>query len=258
MSSKPTLVLVPGAWHTPETWDKISLLLEAQQYKCVRVALPSATSNPAATFGDDIKAVRDSIIGETTQGHDVVVVVHSYGGMVGNSAIKGLTRPKPNVSSPGKSSSSYVIGIVMLASGFPQTGVAFIDGLGGKPPPFWRIDEESGFAVLTVDPRELFYHDLPVEEGNYWVGKLEQHSLKSLREGGELSYSGWLDVPVWFLVTTDDKSYPLEFQRMVVQSAKDAGGNITVREVESSHSPMLSKPKETVDFITEAVASLVV
>jgi hypothetical protein len=100
----------------------------------------------------------------------------------------------------------------------------------------------------------LFYHDLPVEEGNYWVGKLQKHSSKALAEGEEHAYAGWKDVPVWYLATIEDKGLPFEAQRYFVQAAKDGGADVTLREVASSHSPMLSKPKETVDFILEAVA----
>ena len=257
MSPKPVLVLVPGAWHGASTWDKITSLMKAQQYKCVPVALPSATPNPSTTFSDDVEAVRASIVAETTQGRDVVVVVHSYGGQVGNSAIKGLARRKQDASLSAKDLAGHVIGIVMLASGFTLTGVSFLDGMGGKPPPSWEADAQSGFAIITAEPRELFYHDLPTEEGNYWVSKLEKQSLNALKEGGEHAYSGWKDVPVWFLATTADKAFPVEAQRAMVQYAKDAGADVTLKEVDSSHSPMLSRPKETVDFILEAVTSFV-
>lgn len=257
MSSKPTLVLVPGAWHNASTWDKVSSLMAAQQYKCISVALPSTMSDPSATLLQDIEAVRDSIVDETIQGRDVVVVVHSYGGMVGESAIKRLTRHKQDGSSSEKDPSGSVIGIVMLATGFVQTGVSFIDGTGGKPPPFWTIDPESGFATLVVEPRQLFYHDLPEEEGDYWVQKLGNQSLKSLMEGGEHAYAGWMDVPVWYVATTEDKALPVQAQRAFVQGAKDAGADVTLREVESSHSPMLSRPKQTADFILEAVTAFV-
>ena len=43
----------------------------------------------------------------------------------------------------------------------------------------------------------------------------------------------------------------LVIQKMV----KDGGGDVKLREVASSHSAMLSKPKETVDFILEAIAA---
>jgi pimeloyl-ACP methyl ester carboxylesterase len=258
MSPKPTLVLVPGSWHSPDVWNKIVTLMEAQQYKCVPVTLPSTLSNPSTGFADDVGAVRDAIVAETAQGRDVVLVVHSYGGAVGCSAIKGLARPKRDVSSSTThGTSGHVIGIVMIATGFVQTGMSFIDGAGGKPPPSWKADTESGFAVIVADAREMFYHDLPEEEGNYWVEKLTKQSLKPLMERSEAAYTGWKDVPVWFVATTEDKALPGFVQKIFVQGAKDAGADVTLKEVESSHSPMLSKPKEIADFILEAMASFV-
>lgn len=253
MPGKPVFVFVPGAWHSPSTWDKVVSALEPLQYKSVPVALPSTLSNPNATFLEDLEAVRNAIITETTRGNNVVVVVHSYGGMVGSSAMKGLGRPATSNSSPTNDASGHVIGLVMMASGFIPTGFSFIEASGGKPPPFWRADSDSGFAVLTADTRDLFYHDLPVEEGNYWVEKLQPHSLKSLMEGGEHAYAAWRDVPIWYLATTDDHALPIEVQRAFVQMAKDEGADVTLREVESSHSPMLSRPKEAVDVLLEAV-----
>ena len=136
---------------------------------------------------------------ETTRGRDVVVVLHSYGGAVGSSAVKGLTRRKQDITSSTGVSSGHVIGIIMIASGFIAIGVGFLEAFGGKPPPCWTLDP-SGFAVLVGDPRELFYHDLPVEEGSYWAERLRQQALGPMTEGGKYYYSGWKDVPVWYLV----------------------------------------------------------
>lgn len=256
MSARPTLILVPGAWHGPEIWDATVATLEQQQYRCIRVDLPSTLSNPAVTFGDDVEAVRSSIIVETTRGNDVVVVVHSYGGQVGNSAIRDLTNHKQNGSSFADDLlSGHVIGMAMLASGFTETGTSFLGGLGGKPPPSWKLDLDSGYAVLVAEPRELFYHDLPLVEGSYWSGKLRKQALKALTEGGESAYSGWMDVPVWYMATTEDRALPIQAQRFFVQAAKEAGADVTLKEVESSHSCMLSRPKEIADFIVAAVTS---
>lgn len=93
MTSKPTLILVPGAWHTPLVYTKIiSLLDEAQHFKCTSITLPSTMGDPSTTLLDDITAVRDAITDETNEGRDVVLVCHSYGGAVGCSAVKGLTK----------------------------------------------------------------------------------------------------------------------------------------------------------------------
>jgi pimeloyl-ACP methyl ester carboxylesterase len=259
MSHKPTIVLVPGAWHLASTWDKTVSLLEARQYKCVAVTLPSTTGDPSISFVDDLEAVRGAILAETTQGLDVVVVVHSYGGFVGASAIKGLTKPSNQKETRPSATDGHVIGLALVASGFVVGGLSFLEALGGKPPPFWRLDLESGFAVLNGQegeedgPRQLFYHDLPEDEGRHWVGQLQPQSLKALTEGGEHVAAGWQDVPCWYLSTTRDPTLPPELSKMFVAMARDAGADVTVREIDSSHSPMLSRPEETADFISEAV-----
>ncbi|KAH8602361.1 Alpha/beta hydrolase fold-1 [Bisporella sp. PMI_857] len=252
--SKPTLVLVPGAWHTAATWDKVKALLEKEAYKAIAVTLPSTLGNQNVTFLDDITAVRDAVTGETSQGRDVVVVVHSYGGAVGQSAIKGLTKPEEGAQEGAK---GHVVGLVSMASGFGPTGLSFIDGLGGKPPPSWEADNETGFANIVVDARDLFYHDLPDEEGKEWVHRLTKQAIKPLFEGGEWAYAGWQDVPVWYLGTSDDHALPFEAQRMMVEYARANGGNVEWGEVASSHSPMLSKPQEVVDFVVKAVNAFV-
>jgi pimeloyl-ACP methyl ester carboxylesterase len=259
MSTKPTLIFVAGAWHSTETWSKVIKLLEAEGYKCIPVGLPTTTGDASVSFGDDFKAVREAIIGETSQKRNVVLVLHSYGGAVGQSAVRDLTRPKQATDSASSSTdkqSGYVIGLVMTGSGFGRTGKTFIDNLDGITPPSWTF-APSGFATLNSSPRELFYHDLPEEEAEYWVNKLLPQSSKSMTEGAEYTYSGWLDVPVWYLMTVEDRALPIEVQRTMGQAVRDAGAKITMREVESSHSPMLSKPKETAETILEAVASFV-
>ncbi|KAJ9660049.1 hypothetical protein H2198_002746 [Neophaeococcomyces mojaviensis] len=264
MSQKPTIVLVPGAWHIAATWNKVTSLLEAQQYKCISVTLPSTTGSPDTTFLDDINAARDAIVGETSQSRDVVVVVHSYGSMVGVSASKGLTGKKAQqdtttpssveVSQSDQPNSGHVIGFIMIATGFVRTGVTFFGGFDGPPPPIWNANYETGFLEITIDPRELFYHDLPKEEGDYWVSKLTKQALKPLTEGGEHAYSAWMDAPIWFLATVEDRGLPFEFQKLLVQGAKDAGADVTMREIVTSHSPMLSRPEETVEFMQDALA----
>lgn len=250
MSANPTLVLVPGSWHTPAVWEKVIEHLSAQHSKCVPVSLPSCSSDPSATFSDDIQAVRRTITGETEAGRDVVLVVWSYGGQVGNSAIKGLTEPDSN-------NHGRVLGVALIASGFPMTGVGFLEATGGVPPPFIALDHDAGYANLAADPRELFYHDLTTSEAEVWVQQLTKQSLKSLAEGGEHAYSGWKDVPTWYLAAIEDRALPVAAQRMFVQMAQAQGGDVTLREVQGGHAAMLSKPRECADFVIEAARAFV-
>ncbi|RFU27538.1 hypothetical protein B7463_g8803, partial [Scytalidium lignicola] len=267
VSNLPTLIFIPGAWHKPTCYDKITKLLQEQhKLKCISITLPSTTGNPAATFKNDIDAAREAISSETTQGRDVVVIAHSYGGMVGNSAIKDFTQPRGAVASsfsPVSTSTrtdqsqpptiGYVIGLILIASGFTFTGLAFMDPFFGRPPPGWRVNNTTGYADLVTPPQELFYHDLSADEADYWASQLTTQSLKALFEGGEYSYAGWMNVPVWYIGTVEDRGLPVVVQRMGVGIAREMGCNVEHRELQTSHSPFLSQPDETVGLIIKAV-----
>jgi pimeloyl-ACP methyl ester carboxylesterase len=270
MSNLPTLVFVPGSWHKSTCYKKITKLLqEKHKLKCISITLPSTTGNPDATFKDDIDVAREAISSKTSSGHDVVVIAHSYGGMVGNSAIKDFTKPRDAVPSSSTSTSTstgvqhidqsqtptagHVIGIILIASGFTLTGLSFMDPLFGHPPPSWRINKETGYADLVTPPRELFYHDLPPDEADYWASQLTTQSLKALFEGGEFAYAGWMDVPVWYIGTIEDRGLPVAMQRIQVGMEREMGGTVEHRELQTSHSPFLSRPEETVGILLDAV-----
>ena len=255
MSTKPTLIFIPGGWHTAAVWDKVIHLLEPQGYTCIAITLPSCSSNPSATFKDDIQAVRTAILSETNdKNHNVVLVAWSYGGQVANSTVKGLTRPSPTTTTEPH---GRILGLALIASGFTQTGVGFLEATGGVPPPFFTLNTTTGFADLTTDATELFYHDLPVLEAQHWESQLTNLSLKALAEGGEHAYAGWKDLPVWFLIPTEDRALPADVQRGFVKSAREQGGDVTVREMEGGHAVMLSRAEEVVEILDEAVDAFV-
>ena len=262
MSRLPTLVFVPGSWHKPSCYSKITKPLQDRyNLRCVSVTLPTTAGDPAATFKDDLDAAREAISGETSNGRDVVVVAHSYGGMVANSAIKDFTT-KADKDTPGPPSTpapaaaaarGHAIGLILIASGFTLTGVSFMDPFLGRPPPAWRANRATGFAELVTPPRELFYHDLPADEAERWVAQLTPQSLRALFEGGEHSYAGWVDVPSWYIGTVQDRGLPVAAQRMSVGMAREMGASVVHRELPTSHSPFLSRPEETLGLVVQAV-----
>ena len=267
MANGPSLVFIHGSWHRPICYDKvIQLLRDDHGLKCIAVGLPSTSNDPAATFKDDVDAARNVVLSQTIMGRDVIVVAHSYGGLVGSSCIKGLTLPKTPTStrgigteqssSPGTQSSpsrqGYVTALVLISSGFAMTGWAFMDPFFGVPPPAWRVDKETGYATLVADPQQLFYHDVPDGEAKYWVSQLTTQSLKALFEGGEYVYAGWWDVPTWYIGTTDDKALPIVVQRMQVGTVRAQGAEVHYFELKSSHSPFLSMPADVAQVLLEA------
>lgn len=87
MSSKPTFVLVPGAWHRPSYFAQIRAYLSDHGYPSVAVTTPSVGSDPPATSIDvDIDAVEAAVRKVLDAGDDVVLLMHSYGGGPGSEA----------------------------------------------------------------------------------------------------------------------------------------------------------------------------
>ncbi|KAJ3036164.1 hypothetical protein HDV00_003020 [Rhizophlyctis rosea] len=248
----PTLVFIPGSWHKPSCYDKTIKPLQDRGIKCLTVTLPSTTGDRNLGLKADVDAARAIITSETTQGHNVIVIAHSYGGMVGNSVIKGLARPKnaPASSTHGK---GYVVALILIASGFSITGVAFMAPLGNKPPPYWRRNDQTGMAELISNPHDLFYHDVAKSESDHHVAQLAPQSLKALFEDGEYVYAGWRDVPTWYIGTIEDHGLPILVQRMQVPMVRAQGATVTWRELWTSHSPFISQPNEVVGIILEAV-----
>lgn len=226
-------------------------LREQHSSTCTFFSLPFTSDDPNATFKDDLSACRNAISSETSRGRDVVLVAYSHGGMVANSAIRDFIS-----SSPGQGRIiGRIIGLVFIASGFTLTGLSFMDPLFHIPPPMRRVNKVTGFAEIIKPPAQLFYHDLPAEEGKEWVAQLTPQSLKSLFEGGEYSYAGWQDVPVWDIGTIEDKGLPVVVQRAHVGMARSMGASVVHKEFRSSHSPFLSQSDEVVQLLLDAASA---
>lgn len=75
---RPTIVLVNGAWHSPEFFSGVISILELKGYKCVAIAMPGVgRSPPVASLDEDIAAVRNAVMKELDLGNNVMMHAHS-------------------------------------------------------------------------------------------------------------------------------------------------------------------------------------
>jgi pimeloyl-ACP methyl ester carboxylesterase len=92
----PTILIVPGLWEGPESFAPLISSLEQAGFPVVATALLSTGSKwPACpSMQDDINAIharlQDTV--EAAGAKGVIVVMHSAGGFIGSSAMRGLTR----------------------------------------------------------------------------------------------------------------------------------------------------------------------
>ena len=85
----PAIVLVQGSFQLPEVYYKLADALRTSGYEVHQPSLPTLTEPDLATktLSDDAAAVRSEVKALVDGGKAVVVVMHSYGGLVGSEAV---------------------------------------------------------------------------------------------------------------------------------------------------------------------------
>lgn len=89
MESKPVILIAHGAWHPPVCYDGLKTKLEEAGYTVVVPHLPSVGDSTTVTWRDDTEAILKAALPIFDDGHEVLVVAHSYGGIPATRAIHG-------------------------------------------------------------------------------------------------------------------------------------------------------------------------
>jgi pimeloyl-ACP methyl ester carboxylesterase len=90
MAAKPLVYICHGAWHGPAHFEKVKVELQSLGYTMLCSRYPSTGGPPTMTLYDDAAHVRAELEVLIETGQEVVLVMHSYGGMVGTQAAAGL------------------------------------------------------------------------------------------------------------------------------------------------------------------------
>jgi pimeloyl-ACP methyl ester carboxylesterase len=118
MSTKPTILFVPGSFAPPTIYKVTIEHLRNAGFPAVALQLPTTVKRmplPPASMSDDADMIRraaETVIG---QGKEVVVVCHSYGGTPTTQALAGLKIKR----------------LVYLSAIVPKMGQSNVDGMDG-------------------------------------------------------------------------------------------------------------------------------
>ncbi|KAK8087235.1 alpha/beta-hydrolase [Apiospora phragmitis] len=141
MASSPVLVLCPGAFGGPDGFNKLLPFLSEAGIATQPGGYPSC--NPPdptqATCAADIAHLRDNVLLPILdqQQRDVVLLAHSYGGVVGGAASKGLD--KQTRAAQGHPTS--IIGLIYVAGNITLEGESLLEAVGGAYPPFIKLNK---------------------------------------------------------------------------------------------------------------------
>jgi pimeloyl-ACP methyl ester carboxylesterase len=132
---KPTIVLVHGAWHTADCWSLVTSQLKEYGYSFQAIQLPSAGGDLAITVEEDAAHIRKSTYELAAAGKDVILVLHSYGGIPGTESAKGLLKKDREA----EQKSGGIISIVYITAFLLPLDASLGSFLGEMPP--WVILE---------------------------------------------------------------------------------------------------------------------
>lgn len=116
----PSIVIVPGSFSGPEHYQALVPLLD-KDYEVIVGTLQSADREPprkAATMHEDAAYFRGIIEALASQGKDVIIIGHSYGGSVANESVQGVTKPEREA----RGLKGGVVKIVYLATRIREIG----------------------------------------------------------------------------------------------------------------------------------------
>ncbi|KAI1272203.1 Alpha/Beta hydrolase protein [Xylaria sp. FL0933] len=240
----PTIFFIPGAWHEIWVFDQLRAVLEARGFETEALDLPTIVSNdPNIGLMDDAKLVHSALTTLIDAGKEVVIVPHSYGGQVAANAVTGLgVRQRAAAALPGG-----VLMIANLATMFTPAGTCLLNNLGGKPLPWFGIDDDGLFTANGA--MDLFYHDVEPELAAKAVAGLRRMSYRVVSDISE--HDPWNDgIEVGYIFCKNDHSISLDAQKAMASIFPEGFFTATL---EASHSPFLSMPEATADVIEDAV-----
>jgi pimeloyl-ACP methyl ester carboxylesterase len=234
--AKPTIVFVHGAFAESSSWNAVMSDLQVEGYTLI------AAANPLRGVQNDADYVANLL--QSIQG-PIVLVGHSYGGMVISNAIDG---------------NSNVVALVYVAGFAPESGESAAD-LAGRYPGGTLGETLTGVGLSDGS------QDLYIQQGKFWAqfaadvpeaeAKLmaaTQRPIKEVGLTGTATSASWKTLPSWFIFGELDKNIPAASHRFM---AERASARETVEIKGASHVVMVSNPEAVAKLIRNAVNATV-
>jgi pimeloyl-ACP methyl ester carboxylesterase len=234
--SKPTVVLVHGAFADSSSWNGVIKELQAGGYRVVAAANPLRGLRTDAEY---VRTVLDSVSGP------VVLAGHSYGGSVmseaaeGNPDVKALVYVASFILEQGESTGE-------LAAKFP--GAELGAALDAVPVPLPDGTTGDDLYIKQEEFQRVFAADVPKDVTDLMAAT--QRPITSAALGEAATRTAWKTIPSWNLVTTGDLAIPAESMRWMGERA----GSRNV-EIDASHAVTVSQPGAVAELIDEAARS---
>ena len=247
---EPAVVISHGSWNTPEHYEELIVHLKKIFKYVVCPRLPSATSTlplpETANLKHDTAAIRQAVTELADKGRPVVLLMHSYGGVVGNNAVDGLLWPQQKA----EQKSGGVVHLVYNSAFVIPAGTAICTPFNSEILP-WLYDGADG-TLWMKSPRNAFYSHIEDEmEAKKWLDKTvlcPSSVIKDVTEYAPYELVGH-GVDATYIVNRGDFEAKAEVQEMM---ATLLGDSRRMTYIESGHCSMIGNAAELARAVEEA------
>ena len=241
-------------------YEPLTKVLSSHGFPSIALRLPTlGASPPDKDLYDDIDYISAQLEELVEQGgKEVIVIVHSYGGIPGSSAARPFV--KEERTQQGKKGG--VIGVLYISSWATPAGKTVMEAAEGMNLdwviidvltlcPFYSVDAHffQGPISLPSDPVHHFYNDIPRSDAEFYASKLVTHCCVAITQPGTADCLNGV-VPCTFLICENDEAMPMFVQERM---ARNLGEGAKVERCSAGHSPFISQP-EVVARIIERMA----
>ncbi|ETS87144.1 hypothetical protein PFICI_00972 [Pestalotiopsis fici W106-1] len=255
--SRPVVLIVPGAAALAELYKTFIKAVSEKGYEIEALTLPSVRNAAEAnvtppTMYEDAAAIQSRVAKLADAGKDVILLPHSYGGTPSTQSVEGLSKKEREA----KGLPGGIIGLAYMTCLIPELGQPAMSVQASMAPEDKVPMEinEHGWIYFPSIPRlaELSFTDMPKEQGEYWAAKLANHSSASF--ASPLTYQGFKDVPVSYLVCEHDLTIPPVLQQAGIDMIERiTGEKVEVTRIDSDHCAPASDMQKVVDWIVNVV-----
>ena len=214
-----TYVLIHGAGDVAFSWHLVEAELRRRGHDVVAMDLPvdDESAGLQTYAGVVVDAVERASDGGDRSG--IVVVAQSFGGYI----------------APLVAARIPVDLIILVAGMVPSPGESASDMFAATG---YRQEEQDDSSDIAV-----FLHDVDPELAREALSRGKDQADKPFEEPWPLER--WPDVPVRYVLCRNDRLFPPDWTRRVVRERL----GIVPLEIDSGHSPALSRPVELTDLL---------
>ncbi|KAK7702638.1 hypothetical protein SLS64_009601 [Diaporthe eres] len=256
-SKKPFTLIVPGGMTPAAVYDPVvdevtrrGHDIRAVQLPSVRLRSETGPVREPPTMYEDAAVIAREAEALADMGRDVIIISHSYGGVPATESVRGLAKAvRAKEGKPGG-----VVRLAYMTSLVPELGAAANEVTTNRPRAAGHSVEmdmdEHGWVFIT-DPAHaasVIAAEIPAEEGERLTRELSYHSSTSFTN--PLTYAGYKDVAVSYLLCEKDNSIPHESQTDMIELVeRESGNKVDVTRIQAGHAPNLTAFNEVVEWI---------